>query len=185
MANTSDIDWSVAQREDPYIVQLLDSCAETDQEYTVGRDGVVACGEHRVLYRKSESMGRIMWQLWVPEQLRHMCMSIHHEGLAHPGSWGMLQTTKIRFYWLAMRQETSQHCAECRSCALRSKYLRQPKIPVQEYPEVCRPLGRVHIDLTGELPTTEGNGCKYIMVVKDFHTNLYGCLPLRLRTPLR
>ena len=83
----------VAQREDPYIVQLLDSCAETDQEYTVGRDVVVACGERRGLYRKSESMGRIMWQLWVPEQLRHMCLSIHHEGSAHPGSWRMLQTT--------------------------------------------------------------------------------------------
>ena len=38
---------------------------------------------------------------------------------------------------------------------------------MQEYPEVCRPLGRVHIDLTGELPTTEENGYKYIM---DFHT---------------
>ena len=30
-----------------------------------------------------------------------------------------------------------------------------------------RPPGRVYIDLTGEFPTTEGNGCKYFMV--DFH----------------
>jgi hypothetical protein len=97
-------------------------------------------------------------------------MSIHHEGSAHSGSWRMLHTNKLRFYWPAMRQEISQHCAECRGCALRSKYHRQPKIPVQEYPPVFLPLGRIHIDLTGELPLTEGNGSRYIMVVKDFHT---------------
>ena len=97
-------------------------------------------------------------------------MNIHHEGSAHPGSWRMLHTTKLRFYWPDMRQEISQHCAECRGCALRSKYHRQPKIPVQEYPPVFLPLGRIHIDLTGELPLTEGNGSRYIMVVKDFHT---------------
>ena len=38
------------------------------------------------------------------------------------------------------------------------------------YPMVRLPLGRLHIDLTGEVPLTEGNGSRYITVVKDYHT---------------
>ena len=91
----------------------------------------------------------------------------------------MLQTTRLHFYWPAMRLEVGQHCAECRGCALRSKYHRQPKIPVQEYPEVCQPLGRVHIDLTGELPETDGNKSRYILVVKDFHTKFVWLFALK------
>ena len=71
---------------------------------------------------------------------------------------------------IAMRQEICQHYAEYRGCALRSKYHRQPKIPIRAYPVVRVQLGGVHIDLTGELPLTEGNGSRYIMVVKDYHT---------------
>ena len=50
-----------------------------------------------------------------------------------------------------------------------NRYHRQPKVPVQEYPEVTRPMARIRIDLTGELPVTDGNGSKYILVVKDSH----------------
>ena len=49
----------------------------------------------------------------------------------------------------------NQHCVECRDCALKSMYNHQPEIPVQEYPEVTRPMARIHIDLTGELPVTD------------------------------
>ena len=166
----SDEEWSRAQTHDEEGQRLLSECLLTGQEYKVSRDIMVAHGDSRVLYRKGECNGRTRWQVWVPESLRHLCMVIHHEGSAHPGAWRMLQTIKLRFYWPAMRQEVSQHCAECRGCALRSKYHRQPKIPVQEYPEVLQPMGRMHVDLTGELPVTDGNGSKYILVVKDFHT---------------
>jgi hypothetical protein len=44
----------------------------------------------------------------------------------------------------------------------------KPKVPVQAYPEVRQTMGRLHLDLTGELPATDGNGNRYIMVVKDF-----------------
>jgi transposase InsO family protein len=47
------------------------------------------------------------------------------------------------------------------------------------YPTVRQPFGRVHIDLTGELPTTDGNGSKYIMVVKDFHTKFVWLFALK------
>jgi hypothetical protein len=165
-----EVAWAQAQAGDEEVLEKLSKCVVTNQEYEVGHDVLVAYGDQRILHRRSETSGRVLWQVWVPQQLRHLCMTIHHEGSAHPGSWRMLHTTKLRFFWPAMRNEISQHCAECRGCALRSKYFRQPRIPVQEYPAVCQPLGRIHIDLTGELPITDGNGSRYIMVVKDFHT---------------
>jgi hypothetical protein len=171
-------EWAQAQGKDQQIQDLLAKCVDTNKEYSVGRDTLVAYGEDRVLYRKEETT-HVCWQMWVPEQLRELCMTIHHEGSAHPGHWRMLQTTRLHFYWPAMRQEIGTHCAECRGCALRSKYHRQPKIPVQEYPEVCQPPGRIHIDLTGELPTTDGNGSKYILVVKDYHTKFVWLFALK------
>ena len=82
----------------------------------------------------------------------------------------MFYTIKLRFYWPFTRHEVSQHGAECSGCALRSRYHSQPKIPVLEYPEVIRPMARIHNNLTGELPVTDGNGSRYILVMKDFHT---------------
>ena len=38
-------------------------------------------------------------------------------------------------YYQAAVLPANQHCAECRGCALRSRYYRQSKYPVQEYPE--------------------------------------------------
>jgi hypothetical protein len=60
-------------------------------------------------------------------------------------------------------------------------YLRRPKIPIQEYPDVRVPMGRVHIDLMGELPETDGNKSKYIMVVKDFHTKFVWLFAIRTK----
>lgn len=116
-------EWAKAQLQDAQVQDKLDRCVDSNRDYDVGLDTLVAFGEHRVLYRKEETT-HIAWQVWVPEKLRHLCITIHHEGSAHPGSWRMLQTTRLNFYWPAMRQEITQHCAECRGCALRSKYHR-------------------------------------------------------------
>ena len=176
-----EAEWAQRQRRDSEGVRLLEVCEEIGQEYQVDRDTYMVQGEHRVVYRKAEMASRVRWRLWVPEVLRRLCMEIHHEGSAHPGSWRMLQTIKLRFYCPAMPQEVSQHCAECRGCALRSKYHRQPKIPIQTYPEARIPMERLHIDLTGELPATEGKGSKYTLVVKDYHTKYVWLFALRCK----
>lgn len=178
---TTDEDWATAQNIDPSVKAIIDQCGSGEEEVTVDRDTVALLGESRVLHRKFESRGRTLWQKWVPEQLRELCMTIHHEGSAHPGSGRMLETIKLRFYWPAMRHEVSAHCSGCRGCALRSAYLRRPHVPVQQYPVVGQPFGRMHIDLTGELPTTDGNGSKYIMVVKDFHTKFVWLFALKTK----
>ena len=181
---TSEEEWAQEQQGDPSVRHIIDQCGSDGAEVTVDRDTVALMGEARVLYRKFESKGREIWQKWVPEQLRELCMKIHHEGSAHPGSGRMLETTKLRFYWPAMRHEIAAHCSGCIGCALRSAYLRRPVVPVQQYPEVGQPLGRIHIDLTGELPTTDGNKSKYIMVVKDFHTKFVWLFALKTKDAL-
>jgi hypothetical protein len=57
----------------------------------------------------------------------------------------------------------------------------ETKVPLQEYPNVRVPMGRVHIDLTGELPETDDNKSKYIMVLKDFHTKFVWLFAIRTK----
>jgi hypothetical protein len=77
---------------------------------------------------------------------------------------------KLHYHWEGMRVEAVDHCRQCRACSrLRQIYYCQPPVPVQEYPEVCHPMARMHMDLTGCLPRTE-DGNDYIMVVKDYQT---------------
>ena len=70
----------------------------------------------------------------------------------------MFYTIKLRFYWPFTRHEVSQHGAECSGCALRSRYHSQPKIPVLEYPEVIRPMVRMHIGSRGNFRNGGGYG---------------------------
>ena len=42
-------------------------------------------------------------------------------------------------------------------------------------------MARIHLDLTGELPVTEGNGSWYILVVKDFHTKYVWLFALKTK----
>ena len=89
--------------------------------------------------------------------------------VAHPGAVRTLGTLKLHYYWEGMRADVNNHCYACRSCMLRQVYYCQPKVPVQEYPQVHAPMGRVHMDITGRLPKTE-EGNEYILVVKDYQT---------------
>jgi hypothetical protein len=177
----TDKEWAARQREDVETMALIRLCTGKESLTPVGHDKLTLLGDEKILHRLFESRGRQIWQKWVPPLLRKTCMAMHHEGAAHPGASRMLDTVKLRYYWPLMRLETSAHCGDCRGCAVRNTYLRRPKVPVQEYPQVGQPLGRVHIDLTGELPVTEGNQSKYIMVVKDFHTKFVWLFALKTK----
>jgi hypothetical protein len=74
---------------------------------------VVLDGPDGVLLRQADIKGREVWQRWVPDILRPLCMRIHHEGSAHPGATRVLDTMKLRFLWPAMRQEITSHCQGC------------------------------------------------------------------------
>ena len=55
-------------------------------------------------------------------------------------------------------------------------------MPLMKYDDTARPLYRVHIDLTGPLPTTKGLKHRYIMVIKDYLTKYVCFIPLKTKT---
>jgi hypothetical protein len=167
-------EWARRQREDPELeaIRLALEGLEEGEVYKVrGHEAMMEEVDGiGLLKRKYETVVGVVWQTWVPQRLQDLCMQLHHEQSSHPGMDRTLSTMKINYFWESMRIETQNHCAGCRMCELRKAYHGKPKVPVQKYPGVASPLSRLHIDLTGELPTTDGNGSKYIMVVKDYHT---------------
>ena len=90
-----EAEWAQMQQQDTEGARLAEVCEETGQEYQIDRDTYMVQGEHRVMYRKAEMTSRVKWQLWVPELLRRLCMEIHHEGSAHPGSYATDQQASV------------------------------------------------------------------------------------------
>ena len=167
-------EWALRQREDPEleVIRVGIEGQEEGEVYKV-RGHEVNMRENdgiHLLKRKCETVGGVTWQTWVPAKLQELCMQLHHEQSAHPGMDRTLKTMKNNYFWESMRIETQNHCASCRMCELRKAYHGRAKVPVQKYPGVASPLSRLHIDLTGMLPETTGNGSRYILVVKDYHT---------------
>ena len=54
-------------------------------------------------------------------------------------------------------------------------------VPVMQYPDCSAPMDRVHMDLTGPLPTSE-EGNKYILVIKDFKTKFVWLYAIKDKT---
>jgi len=162
--------WEAEQAKDSQLLQWKQGL-EVERPLEVEKGLVLRLAEledgAQVLYRKYEADNRVMWQKMVPQHLRDLAMRIHHEGLGHAGASRGLATLKVNYYWEGMRGEITDWCRSCVACKLRNAYYCRPKVPVHSYPEVYQTMGRLHLDLTGELPTTP-DGNRYIMVVKDF-----------------
>ena len=79
-----------------------------------------------------------------------------------------------------MDKDILRHTHKCINCKLRKSYQRRPSVPIMKYDDTARPLDRVHIDLTGPLPTTK-SGRKYIMVIKDYLTKYVWLIPLKTK----
>ena len=120
-------------------------------------------------------------QNMVPSSLVLLTLKMHHEWFGHMGANRMLETIKLRYYWPKMDQAIVAHTTGCVNCRLRKTYQRKPRVPIMKYSKSRRPLDRVHVDLTGPLPTTKA-GHRYIMVIKDFLTKYVWLCPLKTKT---
>ena len=163
-------EWAKLQWKDEKLKELMErGQSEGEKEWVAGRDiyRVHQIDKADVLFRKNTLQDRVVWQKMVPSVLQDRVVKMFHEGYGHPGAARALETVRLHYYWEGQREQVTSHCRECLGCQLRNAYTRKPKIPVQAYPDVWEPMGRVHIDLTGPFRMTEG-GNTYILVVKDF-----------------
>lgn len=176
------------QDEDEELSQIKIKLKDTtDKQMIIDDINYQLIGEHDTLakidelHHKGPTIGYIreIPQIVVPKSIQKVCMEVIHDGMGHPGSTRCLATTKLRYYWKYMRRDISQYVSECQFCKIRKSYFCKPSVPIQEYPEVNLPMERIHMDLTGVLPTTEGEGNKYILVIKDFKTKYVWLYPIK------
>jgi exodeoxyribonuclease III len=185
----NNVAWGKAQDADPSLASLRKELLATGRIEMVKKgfkyrlvpsDDVLVKMLVRVIVDKRR--GEIEQNL-VPRHLVKLTLKIHHEGFAHIGSNRMLETIKLRYFWSNMEGDIASHCAGCIDCKLRKTYQRRPKVPIMKYSKIRRPLDRVHIDLTGPLPRTQG-GYRFILVIKDYLTKHVWLVPLKTKGAL-
>ena len=184
----NNIEWAKAQSEDPELEEII-------QEIQAQGGGSVKRGKNKFAQKDTEDgQGGLLVrqvvdirkgeleQTMVPLSLRKSTLKMHHEGYGHMGSNRMLETIRLRYFWTHMDKDIIDHTGQCLNCKLRKSYQRRPKVPLMKYSDTARPLDRVHVDLTGPLPTTKGGKRRYIMVIKDYLTKYVWLIPLRTKT---
>jgi len=185
----NNIAWAEVQSEDPVLQEII-------QEIQDQGGGPIKKGRNKYALRETEE-GRarllvrmvtdtrkgLLEQSMVPERLVKPTLLMHHEGYGHMGTNRMLETIRLRYFWSGMDKDIMDHTGKCLNCKLRKSYQRKPKVPIMKYTDTSRPLDRVHVDLTGPLPTTK-QGHRYIMVIKDYLTKFVWLIPLKTKTAM-
>ena len=180
----NNYEWAVKQREDGRVSAIIDQIEESgDTEAVVGRHKYrLISTQHAhlplVMRRDEQHRKGQIDQVVVPGILIKKTMRLHHEGYGHMGANRMLETIRLRYFWVGMETDINQHCRDCINCKLRKAYQRRPKVPLMKYDDTARPLDRVHVDLTGPLPMTKAKH-KYILVIKDYLTKNVWLIPTK------
>lgn len=186
---TDNVAWGKAQESDPELAALQGEILAT------GREEMMKKGFKYRLVPSDDSQVKMLVrvimdrrrgeveQSLVPKHLVKLTLRVHHEGFAHIGSNRMLETIKLRYFWSCMERDIASHCDSCMNCKLRKAYQRRPRVPIMKYSKIRRPLDRVHIDLTGPLPRTNG-GYRYILVMKDYLTKYVWLVPIKTKGAL-
>ena len=178
--------WAKLQRLDEDLVKLIENIQDTGGlSLKVGRNKYslkpTEDGTTPILVRVvSDHKKGVVEQLMVPRCLAKATMKAHHEGFGHMGVNRMVETIKLRYFWTKMETDIVQHTSKCINCKLRKVYQRKPSVPIMKYDDTSRPLDRVHVDLTGPLPTSKA-GHRYVMVIKDYLTKYVWLVPLKTK----
>jgi exodeoxyribonuclease III len=185
----SNIEWSDVQAEDPELLEIINEIQDQGGgPVKIGRNKYAlretGDGRIRLLVRLvTDNRKGLLEQAMVPERLVRPTLLMHHEGYGHMGTNRMLETIRLRYFWSGMDKDITDHIGACLNCKLRKSYQRRPKVPIMKYSDTSRPLDRVHVDLTGPLPTTKLKN-KYIMVLKDYLTKYVWLIPLKTKTAM-
>jgi predicted aspartyl protease len=142
--------------------------------------------QNGVLYRKfSTAAGETKFlQLIVPHVLREKFIEVAHEGLTggHFGTKRTQDQVQRRGYWVGWRKKVDDWCKRNYNIC---NQLHRGKPPRQGYLkplEVNGPMDRLHLDLCGPFPRS--NGFAWIMTCLDAYTRYLIAVPLKDKSAL-
>ena len=155
---------AVAQQEDESLQAFVAS------EHSLAlREVKLASGQSLLV---DESTGRP--RPLIPERLRRQYFRLLH-GLSHPGVRVTQHLLSQRFVWPGMRQDVKAWTQSCLQCQ-RAKIQRHTRTPIQRFVLPEARFDKVHIDLVGPLPPSEGN--HYLLTCVDRFTHWVEAVPL-------
>ena len=102
-----------------------------------------------------------------PYHIQSTLLQLAHDSLSsgHLGPEKTLKRIQQDWFWPGMKDDVYNYCRSCHVC-LKSNYPSNKKpAPLEPMPPAIRFNQRVHLDLLGPLPRSEGN--QYVLVMSD------------------
>src|SRR5208282_2988193 len=159
------LQWKLAEAGRPNWSAVANRSEET-RAYWAQWDSLVV--QNGVLYRRfyANDGHPLFLQIVVPESLRRLFVQEAHGGITggHFGVRRTLDQVKRRGYWVGWKRFVERQCRQCDVCSRvhRGKPPRQGRLQPLE---ANRPLDRLHIDLCGPFPRSDGKA--WIMTCLD------------------
>jgi len=145
------------------------------ENYQVRPDGI--------LYNVLDKPFRKVFRVVVPKVYQSTALRLAHS-IPVAGHGGVLVTLKrleLFAFFPNMKKIVKEYCSSCDIC-LRCKPGKHIPVPLLRYPEVSRPFERVHMDIVGPYPESEG--FRYILTVVDALTKYLFAIPLKSKDSL-
>ena len=167
----------VAQREDDETTMIREYLLNKKlPEDTKDRDRTKGIAQHcsmeagLVWHTPTRKGFRNKKLLFVPKIMRKQIMDDAHARpeAGHGGRHRTSERCRLSFWWPNMDNDCAEMVRHCETCQL-ARAKREPPANLQPLPRALYPNNRVHIDLFGELRTTE-SGKRYICVITDAYT---------------
>ena len=120
-----------------------------------------------ILYFISNPIDQPTPRLVVPKQLRSNVITQFHDHNGHMGVDKTFDNIKLRYYWINLYKDISEHIAKCNTCSKRG--LKVQRAPLQETDFPPYAFAKVGLDLSGPYPLTL-SGNKYIATFVDWYS---------------
>ena len=128
-----------------------------------------------VLYFISNPIDQPTLRLVVPKQLRSNVIAQFHDHNGHMGVDKTFDNIKLRYYWINLYKDISEHIAKCITCSKRG--LKFQRAPLQETDFPPYAFAKIGLDLFGPYPLTL-SGNKYIATFVDWYSGWPEAYPI-------